>query len=139
MAAFNKFNDFVQQLASKTHNLSSDALKVMLTNSAPVATNTVKANITDITAANGYAAGGQALTSLSLTSTTGTSKLTAANTVVTASGGTVGPFRYAVLYNSTPAGGNLIGWFDYGSAITLNDTETFTVAWDATNGVLTIA
>lgn len=139
MAAFNKFNSFVQDLGTKVHNLSADTLKVMLTNTAPTATNTVKANITEITAANGYSAGGATVSSATFTNSSGTSKLAAANTVITASGGTVGPFRYAVLYNSTTASGNLIGYFDYGSSITLNDTETFTVAWDGTNGILTLA
>lgn len=138
MATFNKFNDFVQQLGSKTHNLASDALKVMLTNTAPVATNAVKADITEISAGNGYTAGGAALSSQTYTNASGTSKLAAANTVFTATGA-VGPFRYAVLYNSTAASGNLIGWFDYGSSISLANTETFTVAWDGTNGILQIA
>ena len=139
MAAFNKFNSFVQDLGTKVHNLNADTLKVMLTNTLPVATNTVKANITEISAANGYSAGGTAVGTSALANTSGTSKLTGGNVVFTASGGTIGPFRYAVLYNSTTASGNLIGWFDYGSSITLAATETFTVAWDATNGILTIA
>lgn len=139
MAAFNKFNSFVQDLGTKVHNLNADTLKVMLTNTAPVATNTVKANITEITAANGYTAGGTAVASSALANVSGTSKLTGNNVVFTAAGGSIGPFRYAVLYNSTTASGNLIGWFDYGSNLTLAATETFTVAWDATNGILTIA
>ncbi len=139
MAAFNKFNDFVQQLASKTHNLGSDALKVCLTNTAPTSSNTILSNITQISAGNGYTTGGNAVASLALANTAGTSKLTGSNVVFTASGGAVGPFRYAVLYNSTTGSGNLIGWFDYGSAVTLNDTETLTVAWDGTNGIMTIA
>jgi hypothetical protein len=111
----------------------------MLTNTAPVATNTVKANLTDITAANGYTAGGTAAATNNFANTSGTSKLTADNVVFTASGGSIGPFRYAVLYNDTSTSDSLIGWFDYGSSITLADTETFTVAWDGTNGILTIA
>jgi hypothetical protein len=68
----------------------------------------------------------------------GTAKLTGNNVVFTASGGTIGPFRYVVLYNSTPANGNLIGWWDYGSGLTLNAGDTFTVQFDAVNGILTI-
>jgi hypothetical protein len=141
MASFNKINQFVEDLAKKVHNLSSDSLRVMLVNSAPVATNTVKANLTDITAANGYSAGGNTPTISSCAQTSGTLKLVLADTVFTASGGTIGAFRYVVLWNDTPTSpaDPLIGWWDYGSSITLQDTETFTVDFDGTNGVLTIA
>jgi len=139
MASFNKFNSFVEAVAEKVHNLGSDTLKVMLTNSVPSAYNTVKANITEISAGNGYTAGGTAASITSSAQTSGTYKLVLANVVFTASGGAIGPFRYAVLYNDTATNDELIAYFDYGSSITLNDTETFTVAFDATNGVLTIA
>ena len=56
----------------------------------------------------------------------------------TASGGSIGPFEYAVLYNSTSATLPLIGWWDYGTAITLTVGNTFTVTTDLTNGILTI-
>lgn len=139
MAAFNKFNSFVEALAEKTHNLGSDTLKVMLTNSAPSASNTVKANISEISAGNGYTAGGTQATISSSSQTGGTYKLVLADVVFTASGGSVGPFRYVVLYNDTATNKELIGWWDYGSSITLSDTETFTVDFDGTNGVLTLA
>jgi len=136
MAAFNKFQSFVEAVAEKTHNLGADVLKVMLTNIAPVNTNTIKANLTDIAAGNGYTAGGGTPTISSSAQSAGTYKLVLADLVFTAAGGTIGPFRYATLYNSTAASSELIGWWDYGSAITLNDGETFTVDFDATNGVL---
>lgn len=139
MAAFNKFQSFVEALAEKVHNLGADSLKVMLTNTAPVATNSVKANLTDISAGNGYTAGGTAATISSSAQTSGTYKLVLADAVFTASGGSIGPFRYAVLYNDTATNKELIGWWDYGSAITLASGETFTVDFDATNGVLTLA
>lgn len=140
MAAFNKINAFVEHVAEKVHNLGADTLKVMLTNTAPVATNTVFADLTEIAAGNGYAAGGTAATISSSAQSSGTYKLVLADVVFTASGGTIGPFRYAVLYNDTPTSpaDPLIGWWDYGSAITLNDTETFTVDFSAANGVLQI-
>lgn len=142
MAAFNKFNQFVADLAQKVHNLSTsaDTLKVMLTNSAPVATNTVKANLTEISAGSGYSAGGTSTAITSSSQTSGTFKLVITDTVFTASGGSIGPFRYAVLYNDTPTSpaDPLIGWWDYGSNITLNDGETFTVNFDESGGVLTI-
>lgn len=110
----------------------------MLTNSAPIATNTVLANLTEITPANGYSAGGGAATSNAYSQTSGTAKLTANNVVFTASGGSFGPFRYAVLYNSTAGSGPLIGWWDYGSSISISSGNTFTVTFDPTNGILTI-
>lgn len=139
MATFQKFQQFVQDRAHKVHNLSSDTLKVMLTNTAPVATNSVKANLTEISAGNGYSAGGSQATQVSSAQTSGTYKLVLSDVVFTASGGTIGPFRYAALYNDTPTSpaDPLIGWWDYGSALTLNSGETFTVDFDGTTGVLT--
>ena len=141
MAAFQKFNAFVEHLAEKVHNLGADTLKVLLTNTAPVATNSVKADLTEISAGNGYTAGGTAASITSSSQTSGTYKLVLGDVVFTASGGTIGPFRYAVLYNDTPTSpaDPLIGFWDYGSSITLNDTEPFTVDYDPTNGVLTVA
>lgn len=137
MATFSKFNCFVEDVAEKVHNLGSDTLKVMLTNTAPVATNTVKADLTEISAGNGYTAGGTAATISSSAQTGGTYKLVLADVVFTASGA-IGPFRYAVLYNDTSTSDSLIGWWDYGSSITLANGETFTVDFDPTTGVLTI-
>lgn len=141
MAAYNKFQQFVEDIAKGVHNLDTGALKIMLTNTAPVATNSVKADLTEIGAGNGYAAGGTAVGGQDAEHTTGTLKLVGNDVVFTASGGTIGPFRYAVLYNDTPTSpaDPLIGWWDYGSSITLNDGETFTVDLDATNGILQIA
>jgi len=141
VATYNKFQSFVEYLAEAVMNLGSDTLKVMLTNTAPVATNTVKANLTEISAGNGYTAGGTAATISSSAQSSGTYKLVLADVVFTASGGTIGALRYAVLYDDTPTSpaDPLIGWHDYGSSITLQDTETFTWDADATNGILTIA
>jgi hypothetical protein len=140
MASFNKFQCFVEHVAEKAHNLGSDTLKVALTNTAPTATQTTW-NTTDHpapAAANGYSAGGNTPSISSSSQSSGTYKLVLADAVFTASGGNLGPFRYVILYNST-ASDKPIGWWDYGSSITLADTETFTVDFDATNGVLTIA
>lgn len=138
MATFNKFNSFVSDLAQKVHNLNSDALKIMLTNTAPVATNTVKSGITEIAAGNGYVAGGVVATFVSGTDTGGTYRLILSPVAWTASGGSIGPFEWAVLYNSSAASGNLIGWWDYGTAVTLTNGNTFTVSLDQANGVLTL-
>jgi hypothetical protein len=139
MATLSKFNSFVEAVAEKVHNLGSDTLKVMLTNTAPSASNTVKTDITEISAGNGYTAGGTAATISSSAQTSGTYKLVLADVVFTASGGSIGPFRYIVLYNDTATNDELIGYADYGSSITLATGETFTTDFDGTNGVLTIA
>jgi hypothetical protein len=139
MAAYNKFNIFVSDLCAKQHNLNTDALKIMLTNTAPVASNTIKANLTEIAAGNGYTAGGTQATFVSGNDTSGTYKLILSPVVFTASGGSIGPFEYAVLYNSTATNGNLIAWWDYGTAITLTNGNSFTVSLDQTNGVFTLA
>jgi len=140
MAAFNKFNSFVEALAEKVHNLGSDTLKVMLTNTAPVATNSIKSNITEISAGNGYTAGGNTASVTSSAQTSGTYKLVLGDpTTWTATGGSLGPFRYAVLYNDTATNKELIGWWDYGSSVTLASGESFTVDFDPTTGVLTLA
>jgi len=136
MATFNKFNAFVEALAEKVHNLGSDQLTLALTNTAPTSAGAILTDITQITYT--YLST-RNLTVASSAQTSGTYKLTITDLVLTASGGSVGPFRYVVLYNSTTGSGNLIGWYDYGSSITLADTETLTVDFDGTNGVLTIA
>jgi hypothetical protein len=140
MASFNKFNAFVENLAEAKFNLQTDTLKVLLTNTAPVATNSVKADLTEITAGNGYTAGGNTATVTSSAQTSGTYKLVLGDPATwTAAGGTIGPFRYAVLYSDTAANYELIGWWDYGSSITLAAGESFAVDFDATTGVLTVA
>ena len=138
MASFNKYQCFVENVAEKVHNLASDTLKVALTNTAPnAATHTVLANISEISAGNGYTAGGNQASQTSSAQTGGTYSLVATDPATwTASGGSIGPFRYAVLYNATAASGPLIGYWDYGSSITLADGETFKVALGAS--VLTL-
>lgn len=140
MASYNKFRQFTKDLIDGVHDFDAHTFKVLLTNTAPVNTNAVKADLTEISAGNGYSAGGTA-TSITTSTTTGTSKTTGSDVVFTASGGTIGPFRYAVFYNDTPSSpaDPLISWWDYGSSITLNDGETFTVDFDATNGIFTVA
>jgi hypothetical protein len=137
MASYNKIQDYVDQLCRGIHNWGSHTFKATLTNAATVNTNTIFANLTEITAQNGYSAGGPALDTVTPSETSGTAKVTIADEVITASGGSIGPFRYITIYNDTatsPADA-LVCWFDYGSSITLLTTETFTLDFDATNGL----
>lgn len=135
MATFVKFQDFVEQLAKGVHQLhaAGHTLKVMLSNTAPnVATNTVKADITEISAVNGYTAGGVDIQN-DMTETGGTATVTAVDVVITASGGAIGPFRYAIIYNDTPTSpaDPLVGYYDYGSSQSLADGESLTVDFGA--------
>lgn len=124
---FSIFNSFKEAISEKVHNLSSDTLKYMLTNTAPVLTNTVKADITEISAGFGYTAGGAAVTVSSSSQSGGTYSLVVNSASFTAAGGSIGPFRYIVLYNDTATNDELIGYLDYGTSYTLPDTQVFTI------------
>lgn len=139
MATFTKFQSFVEALAEKVHNLGTDTLTVALTNSAPVNTNTVLANITQISYTNiqNGTTTGRDLTGVTSAQTSGTYKLDANDLVLTATG-TVPTFRYVVLFNNTATNDELIGFYDYGAAVDLLNGETFTITWDAA-GILTLA
>ena len=140
MAAFVKYNNFIDELSKAGHNLQTAVFKCALTNTAPTVASDTVWNTTVApapAAANNYTAGGNTLTTSSAATTGGVFKLVLADTVFTATAGGIGPFRYAILYNSS-ATNKVVGYYDYGSSITLNDTETFTVDFDAANGVLTL-
>lgn len=135
MATFNKFQDFVEQLGKGVHQLhaAGHTLKVYASNAAPSASlDAVKADLAEITAANGYPSGGSDVQN-DYTETTGTGSLTGVDVVWTASGGAFGPLQYVVLYNDTPTApaDPLVGWWDYASPVTINDGETFTVDYGA--------
>lgn len=142
MAVYNKYQDFVDQLLRGVHvdfRAAGSVLKVALTNTAPnAATHTVLADFTEIAGGNGYTAGGTDVQN-DMTEAAGTATVTGVDVVWTASGGTIGPFRYVGLYNDTPVApaDPLISWWDYGSAITLQIAETFTVDFGAS--VFTLA
>lgn len=141
MAAFNKFQDFVEQLGKGVHQLhaAGHTLKVYASNATPDAgADAVKADLAEITAQNGYPSGGSDIQN-DWTESAGTASLTGVDVVWTASGGSFGPLRYVPCYNDTPTSpaDPLVGWWDYGSSITVNDGETFTV--DFGSSVLTLA
>jgi hypothetical protein len=138
MASFVKYYKGVEALVESI-NAGSDAWKVALTNRAPVvATDATLSDASELSAGNGYTAGGNSASTTSSAQTSGTYKLVLASpSAWTATGGPIGAFRYAVLYDSTT--NNLVGYWDYGSSITLAEGESFSVVLDGTNGVFTVA
>lgn len=138
MASFNKYQKGVEALVEGI-NAGSDTWKVALSNRTPVvASDAALADAVEISAGNGYTAGGNTASVSSSTQTGGTYKLVLNSpTAWTATGGSIGPFQYAILYDSTTD--NLIGYWDYGSAVTLSAGEAFSVVLDGSNGVFTVA
>lgn len=136
MATFTKFNLFVDDLAKGVMNLNTDTIKLVLTNTAPIATNHVYGDLTEIANGNGYTTGGITVTGTGVSNSSGTESLAASATTITSSTGSLGPFRYAVYYDSTPSTKTLIGFFDYGSSITLNGTAAEAITITPSGGVL---
>lgn len=138
MATFTKFNSFVEAVAEQLHDLASDQLVIALTAAAnaPVATDTVLTDLTEISYTN---LSSRNITTTSSSQTSGTYKLVLTDLVLTASGGSVGPLRYVVIYNGTATNDELVAFYDYGSEITLSDTETLTIDFNPTNGVLQLS
>ena len=136
MATYQKFQQFVEDLAVAVHDCDTDQFTVALTNTAPVATNTVLANLTEIAYTN---LSSRNLTTSTASQTSGTYTQLFADLVLTSSGGSTGPFRYVVIYNNTPTSpaDPLVAFYDYGSSLTLADTETLTI--DFTTSTFTIA
>jgi hypothetical protein len=135
MASYNKFQAFVEDVAEKVHDLGSDQLVVALTDSAPVATNSVIGDISEISYTN---CSSRNITTSSSSQTSGTYKLVLTDLTLTASGD-VGPFRYVVIYNDDAPNDPLICWFDYGTSMTLHSGDTFTLDFDGTDGLLQLA
>lgn len=140
MSAFNKFNDFAEQVGKGVHQLhaAGHTLKVYLSNELPLAADTIKTDIAEITAQNGYPSGGTDIQN-GYTETGGTGTLTGVDVIFTASGGSFGPFRYVILYNdsATSPADVLVAWWDYGSSISCNTGETMTIDFGAS--ILTLA
>lgn len=140
MAIANRFNVLAEHLAEGVHNWQAHTLKLMLTNVAPSPTHTVRADLTEIAAGFGYTAGGATVTVTGSGQSGGVYRLEAADVTFTAAGGSIGPFRYAVLYNDTPTSpaDPLICWWDYGSAVTLPSGESFVLDVDPAEGLVRI-
>lgn len=140
MPSFNKFADFVEQCLSGVHDFTSHTFKVALTNTAPTASDAQLSDITQISTGNGYSAGGYTVSNVTLSETTGTAKVVMDDVVVAASGGSIGPFEHAVIYNDTATGDPLVGWYTRAEGTTtLSDGEQITLDFDGTNGVFTLA
>jgi len=133
MAVYNKYDQTIADVFNKKHDFSADTFKYALSNTLPSVADNTLAEVSEIVAGNGYTAGGTQVVVTSSTQTGGVlSVVPTADVVFTASGGSIGPFQYVVFYNSTPAGGLTVSYFDRGSAVTLLDGETFTVDVQAT-------
>jgi len=137
-SSFTLFDIFVQDVAHGVHDLETDQLTVALTDTLPVVTNTLLTNITEVTYTN---LSTRNLTTSTSTQTSGTYALTVADLTLTSTGGATGPFRYVVVYNdgTTAKVDPLIGWYDYGSSITLNDGESLTIDLNQASGMLTLS
>lgn len=133
-----KFTTFATQLGLAGHNLNTDTIKAALSNTAPTAATDTVFDVGGAhpapAAANGYTAGGHDTTNVF-----SAGKMTGTDIVITATAGGIGPFRYVILYNDTSATDLLVGFYDYGSSITLASGETFTIDFDAAAGILTVA
>lgn len=145
MATFNKINDWAGNMV-KVANVATDQFVVALSNTAPGSEGTpptgdgagVLANITQVAYTN---LSTRNITTASSTTTAGTMKLILTDLTLTSSGGSTGPFRYVYIYDDTPTSpaDPLVMYYDYGSSITLNDTETLLIDFDGTNGFFTVA
>ena len=133
-----KINSFVENLAEKAFNLGSDQLKVALTNTAHTASWSKLSDLTEISYTNLSGATPLNITTTSSAQTGGTYKLVLADLTLTATGA-VGPFRYIYLYDDTASNKELIAYYDYGSAVTLANGDSFIIDFDPTNGVIQIA
>ena len=133
--ALTKVHSFVENLAEQAIDLSGAGLTIALTNTAHTATWDELADLTEISYTN---LSSRVITVTSSAQTSGTYKLVLTDLVLTATGA-VGPFQYAYIYDDASTGDKLIGYYDYGSEITLASGDTFTVNFDDSAGVLTIA
>jgi hypothetical protein len=92
-------------------------------------------NLTQISYTNLSA---RAITTSTSSQSSGTYKLVLTDLVLTASGA-VATFRYVAIYNDTATNDELICWFDHGSDVTLANGETYTLDFDGSNGLFTLA
>lgn len=131
-----EFYCFNTDLASKVHNLTADDIRVYLSNAAPSLTFVKKADLAEITIQHGYT--GPVSVTPSNASADAKFTLSGVYITISASGGGIGPFRYIVLFNNTPGTKPLIGWWDVGDSITINDGNDMRLRFDSVLGTGTI-
>ena len=136
MATPTKVYSFALALGTKKHNLATDQLVVALTNTAPT---TATTQLSDITQVSYTYCSTRNITTTSFTQSVGVSSLVLADLVLTASGGSIGPFQYVVVYNDTATNDEVICFIDYGTAVTVTDGNTFTIDFTDSQQLLTIA
>lgn len=130
MAAFRKFNCFAEDRDRGEHDFDADSFKICLTNVLPLSASEIFSEIIEIDATNGYVAGGTEVP-ITVDMTDGVSKVMGEQIVFSASGGSIGPFRYVVLYNII--NGRLISFWDYGQEITIQNGKNFTIRFNQTS------
>lgn len=135
MPTFQKFYNFGKAVHEKKIDLSTDVLKLMLTNTAPSLSNTQKTDITEISAGNGYGAGGQTLTVTSSAQSSGLYTLIVSDLTITASGGSIGPWRYAVIYSDTSTNDLLLWYADYSYSVTIANGQSVVFDFDQQAGL----
>ena len=124
MANYTKFQQFVEDLAHGVHNFDSDTIKVALSNASNAPSASAHVKLADITTVSTANLDGVTLTKGSSGQTTGTYKYAPNDLTMTATGD-VPAFQYVIIYNDTAANGPLICYFDYGTAVTLANGDTF--------------
>lgn len=142
MAAYVKYQILPKDILNGVHNFGSDTFKVALSNTAPVvATDETLSDVTEIAETGGYSAGGYTLDNVTVSEAAGVAKVVIDDETITASGGSVGPFRYLIVWNDTPTSpaDPLCFYYDYGAELTLADGESLSTDFDGTNGVFTLA
>lgn len=133
MATFTEPDIFSEDVANKIHDLNTDSFRWVLSNTAPVLGSTfLLSNITQIATSGGYTQmsdGAGGLPSTLSFSRTGQQVTVSGTQVVLTATGAVGPFRYLILVNDTPASplNPVVGWLDHGSAVTMANTDTYTI------------
>lgn len=138
MATYNKFHNFGKNIHEGKHNLSTAVVKIALTNTAPSPSNQTITDISQIPNGGGYTIGGFVLPVVSSSQASGTYKLVVSDVTFTTTG-SCGPFRYAVIYDSSSVGELLIGWYDYGSSLTLASGESLFLDFSDPGGLFTHA
>lgn len=134
------FQSFVAELGKGTHDMVNDSFKLLLTNSAPSASSdTEKSDITEISAGNGYTSGGIALTVTSWSQSGGVAKWVLADATLTASGGAISEFQYAVIYNDSAANDELVLYIPAPSAVNIADGNTYIFDADPSTGVMSLS